>query len=836
MTRHQEFLFRFLSQPLALACAWLSLLAAAPIVSAAQASTIDFQRDVQPILARKCYTCHGPGHAESGLKLHNREGAFAETDSGIKVILPGKAADSELLKRVTSTDADQRMPPTGKPLTDKEIKTLTMWINEGAKWEEHWAFSARNTPEVPKVQNAAWVANPIDAFILSKLEARKLTPAPAATKTAWLRRATYDLLGLPPKQAEIDDFLADISPQAYERVVDRLLASPHYGERWARHWLDVVRFAETNSFERDGLKPNAWRYRDYVIRSLNEDKPYDQFVREQLHGDEMPERTPDQLIATGYYRLGLWDDEPADRVQARYDELDDIVGNVSQVFLGLTVNCARCHDHKIDPITQKDYYSMMAVFHEVTSYGNSGDQPGNSQFTIPGPDNAQNIASWEAELKDLREKIASYEEIARQRLPESEKQPQEKEPEAKKGKQRPSKEEQALRDLRSDAKDKKVRDRVAGLLEKPDRERYLRHFKDYEELERRGANISRALAVTTIKNAPKTHVFMRGNPHSPGAEVQPAIPSLFGGKKLEFTSAKKPDKTSGNRTALADWIVDPNNRLTARVIANRIWQQHFGRGIVRSTNNFGMLGTPPTHPELLDWLASELINGGWKFKSLHRTIMLSNAYRMSSEANPAALASDPDNDLFWRFDLRRLSGEELRDTLYTLTGEFNPEMFGPGIYPTISKEVLAGQSQPGKGWGKSTPQEQGRRSIYIHVKRSLVTPLLSTFDFPETDASCEARFVTTQPGQMLSLMNGEFAHERAAKLAERVHKEAGDDPAKQMRTAVRITLLRDATDEELKRGTAFVQELQNKHGQTPEQAFRLYCLSLLNRNELLYVD
>jgi hypothetical protein len=282
----------------ALPLLWFGACALAVSVEAAE-TPIDFQRDVQPILARKCYSCHGPGHAESGLRLHNREGAFTETDSGIKVILPGKADDSELLKRVTSNDADTRMPPTGKPLTEKEVTTLRAWINAGAKWDEHWAFVPRTTPEVPKVQNQAWVANPIDAFILSKLEARKLSPAPAADKTTWLRRATYDLHGLPPTAAEIAEFQADNSPQAYERVVDRLLASPHYGERWARHWLDVVRYAETNSFERDGLKPNAWRYRDYVIRSLNEDKPYDQFVREQLHGDEMPNRTSEQLIATG---------------------------------------------------------------------------------------------------------------------------------------------------------------------------------------------------------------------------------------------------------------------------------------------------------------------------------------------------------------------------------------------------------------------------------------------------------------------------------------------------------------------------------------------------------
>jgi len=395
--------------------------------------------------------------------------------------------------------------------------------------EAHWSFQPVRRPAVPQVENAAWVTNPIDAFVLRRIEDEGLTPAPPAGKIELLRRACYDLTGLPPTPAEVDAFVADERPDAFDRVVEKLLASPRYGERWGRHWLDLVRFAETNSFERDSDKPFAWRYRDWVIRAFNEDKPYDRFVLEQIAGDELDEVTDDALIATGYYRLGFWDDEPTDRLQARYDELDDIVSTTGQVFLGLTVNCARCHDHKIDPIPQSDYYRMLAFFHGVTPYRDARGK----QVPLPSQPN-----------------------------------------------------EKAL------------------------------------------------CAAENGPNAPETFVLRRGNAHLEGEKVEPGYMSVLGHAAPTIT-APKHGRSSGRRLAFARWLANPKNQLASRVMANRIWQHHFGRGIVRSPNDFGLRGTRPTHPELLDWLATELVARGWKIKSMHRLIMSSSAYRMSSRASAA---------------------------------------------------------------------------------------------------------------------------------------------------------------------------------------------------------
>ncbi len=338
------------------------------------AAPVDFVTQVKPLLARHCFACHGPGVNSGGLRFNSQQAAFAKLDSGAHAITPGDIGASELIARVKSSDAETRMPPEGKPLAPEEIALLERWIEEGAEWKNHWAFSPVQRPTPPEVQDRDWVLNPIDAFVLAKLEAAKLKPAPAADRRTLARRAYYDITGLPPSYAEVEAFAADTAPTAWRELVVKLLASPHYGEHWARHWLDVVRYAETNSFERDGPKPNAWKYRDYVIRALNTDKPYDEFVREQLAGDELDAVTQDSIIATGYYRLGIWDDEPADPVQARADERDDWVSTTSQAFLGLTLGCARCHDHKIDPLPQTDYYGLAAFFADVTSYGDRGDE------------------------------------------------------------------------------------------------------------------------------------------------------------------------------------------------------------------------------------------------------------------------------------------------------------------------------------------------------------------------------------------------------------------------------------------------------------------------------
>jgi mono/diheme cytochrome c family protein len=780
----------------------------------AAAEKIDFGRDIQPIFVKRCFACHGPDAFEGGLQLHKRERALAELESGERAIVAGNTESSVILERIAADDPDLRMPPKGKPLEKNQIALIRRWIEEGAAWQSHWAFQPPQPQSPPAIKNQSWVRNPIDAFILQRLEDAGLSPAPPADKVALIRRAYHDLIGLPPTPEEVDRFVADTSPNAYEQLVDHLLASPHYGERWGRHWLDLVRYAETNSFERDGPKQNAWRYRDYVIRSFNDDKPYDQFIREQLAGDELPEVTTDTIIATGYYRLGLWDDEPADEKQARFDELDDIVSTTSQVFLGLTVNCARCHDHKIDPIPQADYYKFLAYFHEVYPFGTRSDQLTWNQTDIGGAEVAKLHETLEAERKQIRAEQQTIEQ---------------------RGISKMSAEDQ--RKTEGDERAAVLREKLQQNLSEEDWRRYrelrsrLRELRN-GDLPRR----ERALSVKCMPQPPETFILQRGNPHVPGEKVEPGVPEIFASKNPPIPERPAGAKSSGRRLALASWIASADNLLTARVMANRVWHYHFGRGIVRSTNNFGQIGDRPTHPELLDWLAAELIRGGWRLKALHRTIMLSSAYRMSSVGNPDGLAKDPTNDLFWRFDMRRMSAEELRDSIHVVTGQFNPKMYGPSMYPEISAEVLAGQSMPGAGWGKSSKEEQARRSIYIHVKRSLITPILADFDFPETDVSCQARFATVQPAQALGMLNGKFLHDQAEAFAERLRREVGENHRAQVMRALRLALLREPAEREIDRGLSLIESLKEEHGASDEAAIKYFCLFVLNLNEYVYLD
>jgi hypothetical protein len=766
------------------------------------AAEVDFARDIQPLLARRCYACHGPDTQEAGLRLDDRATATARLDSGSIAVVPGDAATSELVARVTSTDHDLQMPPEGPRLSADEVAALEQWIAAGAEWQAHWAFRPLARPPLPPTSPPA--VNPVDAFIDAGLTARGLARSPEADKATLLRRATYSVTGLPPSEREMRDFLADDSPAAWEQVVDRLLASPHYGEHWARHWLDLVRYAETNSFERDGAKPHVWRYRDYVIRSFNDDKPYDQFVLEQLAGDELPDPSGDALIATGYYRLGLWDDEPADKLQARYDWLDDIVSTTGQVFLGLTINCARCHDHKIDPIPQRDYYGMLAFFHNITPMGDRQMNPAFIERPLPEKGGSLADARHQAEEQDRRRADAkSNIEAINKRIEEHG--------------------EQALDDL--------AREDLAGWK------------KLLAELNAKKARRPRALVVTEHGSpAPETFIFFRGNPHAepkPENLVEPAFPEVLDPPAPKIIPPAAGQST-GRRLALATWIVSPTNPLTSRVLANRIWQYHFGRGIVRSPNNFGLMGDPPTHPELLDWLAAELVANGWRLKSLHKTILMSRAYRAASTAVPESLAKDPLNDACWRFEMRRLTAEEMRDSIHVASGSFKSKMFGPSIFPEMPQAVLATQSQPGNGWGNSPPEEQARRSIYIHVKRSLLTPILADFDLADPDTSCPVRFTTTQPTQALGMMNGAFLQARARTFAERVRREAGGTNAGQtaamVRRAVEVALVRPATDAEVERGVALIGALEAKDGVGPGRALELYCLMVLNLNEFAYLD
>lgn len=796
-----------------------------------------YETKVLPILKASCYSCH-QGRGSSGqLEMSTRASLLKGGTSGPGVVLSSPPNNSLIIKAINNDG--RNMPPTGK-LPQGQIDILTKWVEMGlpmsattakvststksdiaskkgpppvnAETMSFWSFRPVRRPAVPAVQNKTWVSNPIDAFILSKLEKSGLTPAPTASRTALLRRVTYDLTGLPPTPQEVNAFLADKSPNAYEKVVDRLLASPRYGEQWGRHWLDLVRFAETNSYERDSVKPNAWKYRDYVIDSFNSDKPYSTFVTEQLAGDEMPNRTDQCLIATGYYRLGIWDDEPSDPKQALYDDLDDIVSTTGQVFLGLTVNCARCHDHKLDPIPQKDYYQFLAFFDGLNRYGNHVQRPIGTREQIEK--HQQEIQAHEGQIRQNQEAIAAIEKRV---MPDF--QPVEVEE---------FKHENARLAI--------VRKRVPKLLTADEYAHYVTLKQETPRLIRRQPKaMETAMAVTEDPQPRVTHVLLRGNPHAEGDVVKPSFLSVLNPPQPQIKPTPYGD-SCGRRTALAEWITSPTNPLAARVMVNRIWQYHFGRGIVRTSSNLGFQGDKPTHPELLDYLASEFVKGGWKLKPLHRQILLSSAYRMGSTANSKALAKDPINDLLWRFDMRRLTAEEVRDSILAANGSLNPQMGGPGIFPTIPPEVLAGQSRPGDGWGNSSPEEQARRSVYIHVKRSLQVPILASFDSSDTDFSCPVRFATTQPTQALGTLNSTFINEQAKIFAAFLLKQVPNEPSQQVALALRRVLQREPTAKEIARGTNYLQTMQQKHSQSYPDALRSFCIIALNLDEFIYLD
>jgi mono/diheme cytochrome c family protein len=780
----------------------------------AAAAPLDFTRDVQPILARRCYHCHGPNDAESGLRLHDRTAATAELESGTRAIVPGNVEESELIARVSTKDEWTRMPPEGDPLKAEEIATLRAWIAQDAPYAKHWAFEPVKQPPLPEVKRVEWPIHEVDRFILARLESKGIAPNPPADKRTLVRRVYLDVTGLPPTPEQVAEFLADESTDAYERLVDRLLASPHYGERLGRLWLDVVRYAETNSYERDNPKPNAWKYRDYVIRAFNNDKSYDEFIREQLAGDELPEVTEESMTATGFFRLGVWDDEPADREQAKYDGFDDIIRTTSEGFLGLTVGCARCHDHKIDPIAQADYYKMLSFFHDITPHDNNDRHACNSQADFSSPEWLAHFQELDQREKSLTEQMTVIEQRGIEKMPGPDQR-------ATEGRER----------------NRVLREKLESHLSAEDWQAYGELKRQLEAVRRERAEMPPRNLVLSVGNAfrdpPKTHIHFRGNPHAPQEEVQPGFPGFLDAEAPAITPIRD---RSGRRTALANWIASPDNRMTARVMVNRLWQHVMGRGIVRSSNNFGGLGIPPTHPELLDWLAVRFVEGDWQVKPIVRLILTSQTYRMSSAAREDALARDPANDLFWRMDLRRLDAEEIRDALLATTGELNLELFGPSVYPKISAEVLQGQSQPGKGWPTSKPEVAARRTIYVHVKRSLIHPLLAAFDYPDPDNPCEARFKTTQPAQALAMLNSEFVNEQAGSLAERIEREAGNDVRAQIERAIWLTLARGPQDGEIDHAIELIDLLKTEHDIEPKQALRYWCLVLLNRNEFLYRD
>ncbi|MCS6863607.1 MAG: PSD1 and planctomycete cytochrome C domain-containing protein [Gemmataceae bacterium] len=815
--------------------------AATPSFTAEQVAF--FEKDVLPVLQKHCFKCHGddPEKVKGGLNLTTRAAILQGGDSGPAVHLAQPAA-SLLLKAIHYQDEAYKMPPKGQ-LPQADIATLEKWVHAGLpvpaarmgsatapphksripdEAKKYWAYQPLKRPAVPEVANPKWVIrNPIDAFIAAPWQAKGLQPVAAADRATLIRRAYYDLIGLPPTPEQIDAFVASTEANAWEKLIDQLLASPHYGEKWGRHWLDVVRYAETNGYERDGPKPFAWRYRDYVIQSFNADKPYNQFIIEQLAGDELDGFHPDAIIATGYYRLGLWDDEPADPLQALYDGYDDIIATTGQAFLATTFNCARCHEHKADPIPQADYYRLLAFFRDIKPYSLTRDV--RSPFNLTDITPPAQRAQYEAELQkrntrlaEVKKAMQAIEDDIIRTLPAEDQR-------AAEGPDRPQ----------------VVRTKVVPKLTGAQQEHYTALRKERTELEKKTTPPGQVLALSVNncdRTPPATHILIRGSPHAPGKEVQPGFPTVLGLPDPVIPPPRPGQKSSGRRSVLAQWIASADNPLTARVFVNRVWQYHFGKGIVPTANDFGKLGEPPSHPELLDWLASEFIAGGWKLKRLHKLIMMSNTYQLASVAHADNLRIDPANTYLWRFNMRRLTAEEIRDSILAVSGTLNLKQFGPSTYPKIPKEVLAGQSVPGQGWPTSPPEEANRRSIYAHVKRSLRVPILLGFDQPDPDSSCPVRYVTTVPTQSLGLLNGEFANEQAELFAQRLQKEHPNDRAAQVTRAIRLTTGRQPTAEEVKADVAFIQRLEDKHRLTAKQALTQYCLLCLNANEFIYLD
>jgi hypothetical protein len=660
----------------------------------------------------------------------------------------------------------------------------------------HWSYQPVKRCELPDVKNKAWVRNPIDAFVLAKLEAKGWQPSPAAAPAAWLRRVHLDVTGLPPTIAEQDAFLKNPTPAAMDAIVKDLLDRPTYGERWGRHWLDVVRYAETAGYERDAVKPSVWRYRDYVIKAFNDDKPYDRFLMEQLAGDELiavgqasslprdkrqagslpHERhsEADALIAMGFNRLGPWDDEPADPKEDRFDQLDDIVNATSLVFLGTTLACARCHDHKFEALTALDYYRMVAIFNPLV-------RPQFSRFQLDLP-------------------VGTKAEVAR---------------DAERDKQ--------IAALMKDVPKGKTPPEVKAKI---------------DELKAKTPDLPRGYFLHEPKSAPDTHLLIRGKATRPGPKVAPGFPAVLVAKQPGFPA---PKETSLRRLTLAKWLARPEHPLTARVMVNRIWHYHFGEGIVRTPNDFGVMGQPPTHPELLDWLASEFVkpgepspvrgrvsvrNGAWSMKHLHYLILTSNTYRMAKTWNKDRAKLDSENTLLWRFPYKRLEIEAIRDSALHVSGRLNPKMYGPSMYPEVPKEALQGNSDPDKIWKPFDEKEASRRTVYAHIKRGFVVPLLETLDLCDSTRPNDKRLTTTVAPQALTLFNGDFINRQARHFAERLRKDAGDDADRQIEHAYRLALCRRPTEAERGVMRDFLKR----------QSLEQMCRVMFNLNEFAYAD
>jgi cytochrome c553 len=786
-----------------------------------------FEQQIRPLLLGSCARCHGPKKQESGLRVDVQAGLMKGGDSG-PALVPGKPDQSLLLKAVRH-QGDVHMPPD-KKLPAEQINALSRWIEMGAPWpsegkgvsirsgeitaedRKFWSLQPVRKPPLPAVRDAGWPQSTVDRFILAALEARGLAPVAAADKQTLLRRATFDLTGLPPTPAELETFLGDTSPDAFAKVIDRLLASPAYGERWGRHWLDVVRYADTAGETADYPVREAYRYRNYVIDSFNHDKPYDQFVREQIAGDILAQSAPREqyaelVTATGY--LALSRRFGFDPQNYQHLTIQDTIDTLGQSVLGLSLGCARCHHHKFDPVSIADYYALYGIF-ASTSYSFPGSEeksrPQGFAPLIPPADAALQQKARTEELNRLASEIKAVDakrsaaEAALKVLPQ--------------GPPRPA-------DVGDCASAAELQAKLARLA-----------AQRAEAAKRQGtlaANPPFAVAYGVsegkVQNA---RIHKRGEPTAPGDEVPRRFLTVLGGDPL-------PADAGSGRLQLAHWLTDPRNPLTARVMVNRVWQHHFGNGLVATENDVGARGQRPTHPELLDYLAADFVASGWSIKSLHRTIMLSRTYQLASASDGANERLDPDNRMLWRHSRRRLDAESIRDAMLFVGGRLDRAEAGPHPFPPVEAWSFT-QHRP-----FLAVYETNQRSVYLMTQRIKRHPFLALFDGPDTNATTPKRLDTTVPTQALFLMNDPFVHEQSAGLAQRL-LAAPDEPAR-VRLAFRMALAREPKEEETQQALTFLESYRKQleavtvpADKQPVRAWAAYCRTLLTRNEFLFID
>jgi len=849
---------------------------------------VTYERDVRPILKAHCFLCHGESEApESGLDLRLKRLIVKGGDSGTAVI-PGTLDESPIYSRIASGE----MPPDaedGEKVTPEELAVIARWISSGApttrpepddldpndyiteEERNFWSLQSITRPSVPGVTHADRVETPVDAFLLSKLEQHELSFSPEADERTLVRRAYFDLIGLPPTPREIEGFLADEAPDAYERLVDRLLASPHYGERWGRHWLDLAGYADSEGYTNtDPERQWAFRFRDYVIGSFNADKPFDRFVHEQLAGDEMvlppyknlaPEQI-EMLAATGYLRMAPdgTGTSGVDQNIARNQVMAETIQIVTTSLMGLSVGCAQCHDHRYDPIPQSDYYRLRAVFEPAYDW-KKWRAPAARNISLYTDADREQVKVVEAEAAKVDEQRKEKQDEYIQRTFEKElaKLPDELRETVRTARDTPEKE-------RTDEQKTLLREHPsvnvsAGSLYLYDR----KAADDLKAYSARAADIRArkptqefVRALTESPGAvPETFFFFRGDFNEPRQTLEPAGLTAVSATADETTIPLNDESmpSTGRRLAFAKRLTSGSHPLTARVIVNRVWTHHFGQGIVATPADFGSLGTRPTHPELLDWLADEFVRGDWHIKRLHRLLMLSAAYRQSSVHNAAHDTVDPDNHLYGRKNMTRLDAESLRDSILVASGRFNNQMLGPSV-PVMENDV--GQFVIGidkkNGENRQTEHiplngQEYRRSVYVQVRRSRPVGMLDTFDAPRMEPNCEQRSSSTVAPQSLMLMNSDFVVGQSEDFARRVISEAGEDKTVHIVRAWEIALSKPPSPDDITRATTFIEaqtehfssdtkeEAAKKKSMPPyEQALATYCQALLSANRFLYID